>query len=494
MKSPVYIQIPLFAAPEQLHAFADREKTVEKLYRELVSAGNLARQTNTKTPQRFVVSGYMGTGKSSILLQTLGIIRGQIPTPANFPSPVDRDRWIILYVSGKQIGSAYGLTESIQRLIRNADAEELDAPDLATPILEAMGQEAKQQTPNAIELSMFSIVFQREERKLFKEVTSTLKKIDEALIEVKKGGTRTETSKQTIQKTKEASVGGELGAESKLAKITALLQKKSAWNSAEEVSTERKWELNAELLVDALNIFFEATSQAHLPTIMVLDDCDEIVSAAGPSYLNRGPVLSALVGQFARLKPTCVVVGLRQEYSDQDVSRQYRETLVQPMSINQAIPLVNEWLRVQNEQLTEEQRQELHSFVNSIFAGRDREEKSVMPLRLLEIASWFANEPTKGTETTYKHLMAWLESSKANALSSIIKLSEALSPEDFLRCATNKPIDPKPYQLSDAERSYLEMAGFIRPAIVGHPNNHDVIIDPVCAYLYWAKQKQIVPT
>src|SRR5690348_13716249 len=95
-----WIVIPKFAEPGQPHAFANREQQLAQLYKMVVSAGNAVRRPRRGGAVRLraVVTGYMGVGKSALILQALGMIRSEdgvvdgqtVPLPVGLPEPEDR--------------------------------------------------------------------------------------------------------------------------------------------------------------------------------------------------------------------------------------------------------------------------------------------------------------------------------------------------------------------------------------------------------------------
>src|SRR5580692_4941154 len=119
-----WLDIPQIAEPGQAHAFADREAELSQLYLGLVSAGNAVRGGETGVRRRFVVLGPKGVGKSALVLQTLGMLRDELGVkdgqrlalPPDLPEPLDRQRWIILRLSGKRV-AVENIPEAIERAI-----------------------------------------------------------------------------------------------------------------------------------------------------------------------------------------------------------------------------------------------------------------------------------------------------------------------------------------------------------------------------------------
>src|SRR5580700_7747818 len=122
--APTWINIPSFAEPGQPHAFADREQELAQLYLGLVSAGNAVRESETGVRYRVVVGGPKGVGKSALVQQALGMLRDEVGVtpgqrlalPPDLPEPVDRQRWIILRLSGKTV-AAENIPDALQRSI-----------------------------------------------------------------------------------------------------------------------------------------------------------------------------------------------------------------------------------------------------------------------------------------------------------------------------------------------------------------------------------------
>src|SRR4029079_18220392 len=95
---------------------------------------------------------------------------------------------------------------------------------------------------------------------------------------------------------------------------------------------EQEVTVNADLATDALNGLFAATTAAGIPTVLFLDDFDELASGAGPSHAQRAKVLMEVLGVFNQLAPTCLILAIRQEYAHEDLFRQFRRVYVPPMT------------------------------------------------------------------------------------------------------------------------------------------------------------------
>jgi hypothetical protein len=116
-----WLPIPSYAQPGQLHAFVDREEELARLYTGMVNAGNAVREGKTGASRTFAVIGTKGVGKSTLILQALGMIRDTVVegsasrSPRGLPEPLDRDRWLILWLSGKNVASVEGIPDAIRR-------------------------------------------------------------------------------------------------------------------------------------------------------------------------------------------------------------------------------------------------------------------------------------------------------------------------------------------------------------------------------------------
>ena len=102
-----WINIPMFADLDEPQVFVGRREELAVLYRGLVQAGNAVRQGRFGIHRKFVIHGYLGVGKSALIMETLRLLRegpgdaqGQT---ADLPTPEDPERWLILRISGKHV-------------------------------------------------------------------------------------------------------------------------------------------------------------------------------------------------------------------------------------------------------------------------------------------------------------------------------------------------------------------------------------------------------
>lgn len=513
MYAPPPFDVPFAAHPGQPHAFADREAPLAALYRTFVDAGNAVRRGGVGINQRVLVHGYMGVGKSTLIMQALGMIRGEIgpnlsvlgqrtSLPTSLPEPLDPQRWLILRVSGKNISSIEALGDTIQREARiAASASENPTRDPLLSILADTAQEAARKAPAALSLSFIHRLLPLRQVNDYKKVQSALFVLAQAIEYVKEWYTAVQTDKLEKLRTAESAREAEAKIE---AQIKALRSVKDAGEAAAALRvaaqvinkvgestkvsshTERKWRVDTEFIVEVLNIFFNATDQAQLPTILVIDDLDEVTSSIGPSHEDRAMVLSWVLGPLTRLRPTCLVLGLRQEYTHEDTFRNYRKIHVLPMPRRAAIDSILAWAEVQQPPASSEHVAFLTQLANRIIGKFSKDDPVVIPFRFLTLLTWLNDNHILLPETLsnrqiierYFDLTLYTEAAEA-AKRIASSMSEAL----IMQCARNSPIDPVLLAITEQERQALLQAGLLRPAMAGDAKDPRVVLDPLIAYL-----------
>ena len=115
-----WINIPMIADTGEELAFVQRREELAVLYRGMVEAGNSLRAGRLGVHRKFVVHGYLGVGKSALVLQALRMIREPmsadgIAADLGLPPPEDPERWLILRVSGKHVFGLDGMVDSLRR-------------------------------------------------------------------------------------------------------------------------------------------------------------------------------------------------------------------------------------------------------------------------------------------------------------------------------------------------------------------------------------------
>lgn len=494
-----WITIPRFAQPGQAHAFADREQKLAQLYKGIVAAGNAVRNHETGVHRRYVVSGYMGVGKSALILHTLAMLRDEsgavhgqaFKLPNGLPEPEDRQRWLILRASGKQVRSFDALADSLQRSILEALEDVKEEAERAIP--EVLPR------PFILRLPLIHRLFRTREVARFLEVRSALEHLTSQITLVREyqGGTETKNRGRATKReaTAHADVsvalrhGGGEGKESVAAAGVGGTLSRSTGSSTSE-SIERHSVVTVQGVVDALNRFFRATDRAEVPTILVLDDFDEFVSNVGPSHTARFEVLSSVLGVFNQLAPTCLIIGLREEYMHEDVHRQFQVFHVPPMIRACAGEALDAWAKVQQPPLDASVVQALKQLGGRFLQSFDDHDPVVIPDRFLQFITWLTNNnaPERLDEPNERLVLQYLESEFTAEVVRIVRRVSTVMPVDDIRpCAGAESLDPGPYALTDREFQVLARAGLVRPAMAGDPEDRRIILDPLCAYLRVAR-------
>jgi Cdc6-like AAA superfamily ATPase len=479
-----YITIPQYATTGQVHAFADREVEVAQLYRSVISAGNRVRAGAPTVRERFVVSGYMGVGKSAAILETLARIRGERDTPTSFEEPADRQRWLVFYLSGKHYQGTGALADGVQRMIVEAlsDIHELAASASKT----------------ALKIPLYARPFRAQEAAAFKDVKDSLEILATTILFVRAflgGAAKVKYQAQDLQefrRTLDAQLKSELknkgiDIESLSAKaaIEVASQYSLQWASSAQIalSVEHEITLSADFLVDIFNTFFDATARAKVPTILAMDDFDELASAIGPAYSERARVLNSLLGAFSRLSPSALIVGLREEYTDVDTRRQYQSLHVPPMRRRDAAAALRAWAQLQQPALSTKDVDDFIAFGERFVEQFDRDAPVVVPFRYLQLVAVISNRGVDLTATTAALVRRYVESEcNREAFRAFERLCDALSEDDVERAAEVLPVDLDNYKLSERERRALESYGLVRPAAAGDATDKSVFLDPLFAY------------
>jgi hypothetical protein len=492
-----WIQIPPVAEPGQTRAFANRENQLAKLYMAVVAAGNAVVQGELDVRHRIVVSGYMGVGKSALILQTLGMVRDELGTPdgqllrapADLPDPDERHRWLLLRASGKHVPSVDAITDAIRTC--------------ALSVLDEVKEGIERRLPGVLELPVVSWAMRKRETVLFAEVKRALLSLVHMIDYVHawhgaslkmraQSGTHTEVGQSTniegdllaeLRRQRHEPSTPEAKAALKLA--TSYLQKRA---SSIQVDTEieRQQIIGPELVVEALNSLFAATDRARIPTILVLDDFDEFASNVGPSHEQRARVLAGVLGQFNRLRPTCLLIGLREEYMHEDIRRQYSlKVHVPPLTRDGAAGALKAWGAVQRQSLQPGVVETLREIGDVFLRPFAPEDPVAVPFRFLQLVAWVANYARGWRKVPPRELvLGFLRDEFApEVVRALDKLSTMMPEEDIRRCCEVSPLESSPYTLSHGERRALMKAGLLRPALAGDPEDTTLLVDPLCAYL-----------
>lgn len=485
-----WINIPPSAQPGQPHAFANRERQLAQLYNGIVEAGNAVRAGQTSVRYRTVVSGYMGVGKSALILQALGMLRDEIGiangqrvalTPT--PEPRERERWVILRASGKRVAGFDAIADDMRRSIIS--------------VFNDVRQEAERTVPGALSLSIFHRLLRTREAKVFDLVHSALRSFVRTIEYVRtwEGSVQTDKLETSMRVDTSGNFDAYIEAqlkraieprseEDKAALKVALGYIRKVVSSVTTGSTiERQIVIGAELLVDALNAFFEATDRAGIPTILVLDDFDEFASNVGPSHANRAKVLASALGPFTSLAPTCLIIGLREEYSHEDIRRQYTMLHVPPMTRSCSAQALLAWSSVQQPPLPDELAQRLIAYGDRFLRRFGEHDRVVIPFHIFRLAVWCAKNDVSEEESNKDLLFRYLQLEfPTEVCRAVERVADMMPDEDVRRCVEAVSVDPEPYAFSKRERFVLEKYGLLRPAMAGDPDDTSIVLDPLCAY------------
>jgi hypothetical protein len=498
-----WITVPRIAQPGQVHAFADREQQLSYLYKAMVAAGNAVTHSNGgasdgRVRARYVVSGYKGVGKSALILQALGMLRDelgivdgqQVEVPPGLPEPLDRQRWLVLYASGKSTPGVDAIADVLRRSILSA--------------LDDVRRDVEKRVERAIHLSLFHRLFHRREKELFNDVRAALLAYTYTIDYVRHWHGATQSEKVARAEQFESSKSVEAQLESQLKtqvdknstaaqaalKLASRYIYKHVGSTREESGIEQNRLIGPDLALDALNGLFDTTDRAGVPTILVLDDFDEFASHVGSSHHERAKVLQSVVGVFSQLRPSCLVIALRAEYMHEDVERQYESIPVLPMTRRCAADALGAWSRVQQPPLGDATLASLKELGDRLLGYFDKDEPVVVPFTFLQMVAWLANN-AGGTQRTDEELLLQYMKGNYHFEEARIarRLAEALPPDWVYRVAAASPVDlgELSLTLTNRERLVLEKAGLLRPAVAGDPTDPTVIVDPLIAYLRAAK-------
>lgn len=493
------LAVPPFPQIGQPFACADREDQVSTIYSVVVDAGNALIQGQRPVPRRLVVTGYKGVGKSSVVLQVLGMLRdpqgiapGQQVAYGALPDPVEPQRWLVLRVSGKHVRGIEGLPDDLHRSVIAILEDAARDAELTTPDV------LREAIPGVLRLPFFHRLFRSREAELFEKVRTALVAFSLTVdfVRAYRGAKLNEKVEESRRSERTAEIKtfleGQLKArgmkaESAEAQAAVTLSHSfiAKWSHALESkrSMEHEVTVNADLATEALNAFFAATAAAKLPTVFVLDDFDELASGAGTAHTARAKVLMEVLGVFNQLAPTCLVLAVRQEYLHEDLIRQFRQIYLPPMTRAAAGDMLDKWVGTQTVQWSDEMRAELRAVGEKFVGGFPQDTPVVLPDRFLPLVTWAARSAREG-ETPKAALMRHLRLGfDSETVRAVERLAMALKPEDVQACAEAVPIDPEPYEIRSNDRMAMEKSGLLRPAMAWSDGDKRIILDPLVAYL-----------
>lgn len=491
MPSLPFLPITRFPQVGQPFAFADREDQVAALYGIVVDAGNALIQGQLSEPARVAVTGYKGVGKSSVIFQVLGMLRdpagiapGQRVALPDLRDAEERQRWLVLRVSGKHVRGIEGLPDDLHRSVLT--------------VLQDVARGAEHAAPGILQLSFFHRLFRTGDRERFEKVRTALTAfaLTVDFVRAWSGAKMTDKVEESRRAERNSEIKVFLEAQLKLKGIKPESTEGQAavglsasfigkWSQTLESkrSLEHEVTVNADLATEALNGLFAATTAARIPTVFVLDDFDELASGAGPSHAERAKVLMEVLGVFNQLTPTCLLIAVRQEYRHEDLFRQFRSVYIPPMNRAAAGEMLDAWAAIQTVQWSDEMRATLREVGERIVGGFLADATVVVPDRFLPLTTWAARNARPG-EAARDLLLRWLRLGfDGETVRAAVRLSDALTAEDLELCAETIPIDPAPYALRSGDRMALENSGLLRPAMAWNASDTRIIVDPLIAYL-----------
>lgn len=469
-----WINIPMIADTGEELAFVQRREELAVLYRGMVEAGNSLRAGRLGVHRKFVVHGYLGVGKSALVLQALRMIREPmsadgIAADLGLPPPEDPERWLILRVSGKHVFGLDGMVDSLRRNVLDDETAQPVVDELHPESRLALYAEVHQQVasavPDVLQLSPLHRLLRTRESQLYEQLRADLRELAKAIDHITYQVATAETS--------------ESGA---------------AASEGREAAHERRERDEAHILVEVLNRFFRTASAAGLPTLLILDDFDDIAVASGASAERRARMLSSLLSEFTQLAPTCMVLTLRSEYMNDSVLRQYRRIYLPPLNRTDARIILGIWAQAQHPPLDAETTQRLQELGDRFLKSFDVEEPVVVPFRFLQLVTWLANNlliyQLQDADEEKMLLRYFGSKYPLHAVRALRHVVELMPPEHIAACANASPLEGAPYAaLTPHERVALERSSLLRPAVASDPTDPRLVLDPLCAFLRAASNR-----
>jgi Cdc6-like AAA superfamily ATPase len=489
-----WISIPQYPQLDQVFAFGDREEQVASLYRAIVDAGNAVVAGQLPTPVRYMLSGYKGVGKSSLLVQVLRMLRdpsaSHLELPQGLPEPDESHRWLVIRVSGKLVRDSRDLADSLQRMMLSVLSDVAQATEVAVG--------------PALKLPLFSSVLARQDKALFEKVRSALLAytLTVDFVRAWRGAhlatSMSQSARRDVTKDIDTFLKAQIeakGVASESVEGRAALGLSAGfigkWSQSFEtkMSIEQEILVSADLAIEALNALFKITTEARLPTILAFDDVDELVSGFGNAHAERARALMLVLGFLGQVQPTCFVLALRQEYQHEDLGRYFRRMYVSPATRTAAGQMLDAWTRVQSVEWSDEMRAALRAAGDRFVAAFDPDAPVVIPAMLLQLAPRAVSNARDG-ESPRAQLLRFLRMDyDGETARAVLRLAAALSTDDVQACAEATPLDPAPYNLTASERLALERSGLIRPAAAWFQQDPRVVLDPLIAYVRTAPEK-----
>jgi len=469
-----WINIPMIADTGEELAFVQRREELAVLYRGMVEAGNSLRAGRLGVHRKFVVHGYLGVGKSALVLQALRMIREPmsadgIAADLGLPPPEDPERWLILRVSGKHVFGLDGMVDSLRRNVLDDETAQPVVDELHPESRLALYAEVHQQVasavPDVLQLSPLHRLLRTRESQLYEQLRADLRELAKAIDHI------------TYQ-----------------VATAAPSESGAAATEGRDAAHERRERDEAHILVEVLNRFFRTASAAGLPTLLILDDFDDIAVASGASAERRARMLSSLLSEFTQLAPTCMVLTLRSEYMNDSVLRQYRRIYLPPLNRTDARIILGIWAQAQHPPLDAETTQRLQELGDRFLKSFDVEEPVVIPFRFLQLVTWLANNlliyQLQDADEEKMLLRYFGSKYPLHAVRALRHVVELMPPEHIAACANASPLEGAPYAaLTPHERLALERSSLLRPAVASDPTDPRLVLDPLCAFLRAASNR-----
>lgn len=449
----------------------------------MVEAGNALLAGERNGTVRLAVTGYKGVGKSSLIIHALRMLREPMAAMGAM-EPNEPQKWLVLRVSGKHVRGIDGLPDDLHRSVLE--------------LLSDTVQEAEHGASEVLRLSFWHKLFPSRERELYDKVRTALMALTLTVEFVRafSGAKLSERGEEVRRVERSVEIRHFLETQLQLRGKKGSTEGKAALGLSENFlgkwaqsfegkrTFEQETTVNADLATEALNGFFRTTRGAGIPTLLVLDDFDELVSGAGPSHSARAKALMEVLGVFNQLAPTCLVIAMRQEYAHEDMLRQFTRVYVPPMGRDAACEMLDAW----TVKWGDASRSWLRDTALRFLRAFPEHAPVVVPDSFLPLLAWVvqsgrAGESIKSLLDRYLRLRHDGETVRA-----VSRLARALSDDDAASCAETIPLDPTPYALLPAERLALEKNGLLRPAMAWNDEDTRVIIDPLVAYLHHAER------
>jgi hypothetical protein len=458
-----WINIPMFSDTDEQQVFVARREELSVLYRGLVEAGNAVRAGRFGIHRKFVVHGYLGVGKSALILEALRLLRdpqaARDEVAAELPEPEEPERWLILRISGKHVTGLDGVVASLRQTMLHADSaggmdDEDDTRQPRLALYDHVQRQAETVANAALQLAPLHRLLRTREVELYDKVRSDLAALA-----------------ATIEQIAEAAA-----------------QRPGTVPAADPTALRSGQQEEAASLVSALNRFFRAASAAGLPTLLIFDDFDELAITAGTSPAQRARTLGALLHEFSNLSPTCLVLSLRSEFMSETILRQFRRLFLPPLCPADAKLLLGRWAQVQQPPLNADATLRLQQLGERFLTRFAADEPVVVPFRFLQLIAWLANnfliynlQDADEQRMLWRYFTSKYPIDVVRALRALLPL---IPPDQLSLCASASPLDGTPYRaLAVPERHALERAGLLRAAAAGDSDDPRLVLDPLIAYL-----------